>query len=377
MPGSSIMLRALTPIWTGDATGSMDRIHETGIIGSLRWWYEAIVRGLGHYACDVTSDNACMLDPEKGNKASEGICRVCQVFGCTGFARLFRMRVDSHATPGARQTVKSRSRGNDNWHRGWRIPSGPIGDLTLSLGPTRPETGFGKSFAFAETAVRQTLQFIACYGALGAQGSQGQGVIVVPSSEAKSGVAAAEWLQELQAGPAKIGSNPHPSASLANMVGVTVSVRADESMVSPWWERIPLTGMAVSQLGPTPTWIPAAPAVRAQLRAWLRNSPNVPGSAGSLTPDRHRLMGTIQGPDGPKGSDVYVTHLYRHDGMWRMRIFAFVPEDGEPADRALRVLLRDPARLAAEVTQALGGISVGITPYLTDARALLCGDGAP
>ena len=31
-------LTTLTPIWTGGVeTGKMDRIHETGIIGSLRW----------------------------------------------------------------------------------------------------------------------------------------------------------------------------------------------------------------------------------------------------------------------------------------------------------------------------------------------------
>lgn len=43
-----IKIKTLTPIWTGGfEPGKMDRIHETGIIGSLRWWYEAIVRGLG------------------------------------------------------------------------------------------------------------------------------------------------------------------------------------------------------------------------------------------------------------------------------------------------------------------------------------------
>ena len=43
-----IRLRTLTPLWTGGVeTGKMDRIHETGIIGSLRWWYETLVRGLG------------------------------------------------------------------------------------------------------------------------------------------------------------------------------------------------------------------------------------------------------------------------------------------------------------------------------------------
>ncbi|HHF52316.1 MAG TPA: type III-B CRISPR module RAMP protein Cmr1, partial [Candidatus Aminicenantes bacterium] len=38
-------IKTLTPIWTGGVGGRCDRLHETGIIGSLRWWYEAIVRG--------------------------------------------------------------------------------------------------------------------------------------------------------------------------------------------------------------------------------------------------------------------------------------------------------------------------------------------
>ncbi len=46
-------LKTLTPLWTG-GIGTMDRIHETSIIGSLRWWYEAIVRGLGGNVCDTT-----------------------------------------------------------------------------------------------------------------------------------------------------------------------------------------------------------------------------------------------------------------------------------------------------------------------------------
>ncbi len=33
-----IQLKTLTPLWTGGVeTGKMDWLHETGIIGSLRW----------------------------------------------------------------------------------------------------------------------------------------------------------------------------------------------------------------------------------------------------------------------------------------------------------------------------------------------------
>ncbi len=81
-----ITLKTLTPLWTGGVDGACDRLHETGLIGSLRWWYEALVRGLGGYACDPTSEDRC---PNKdGNH-----CVVCELFGCTGWARKFRLKV--------------------------------------------------------------------------------------------------------------------------------------------------------------------------------------------------------------------------------------------------------------------------------------------
>lgn len=80
-------LKALTPIWTGDANRKSNRLVPTGLVGSLRWWFEVLVRGLGGKACDPTSDVRC---PDK-----EGWhCVVCELFGCTGWARKIRLMVD-------------------------------------------------------------------------------------------------------------------------------------------------------------------------------------------------------------------------------------------------------------------------------------------
>ena len=86
MTNLKIQLKTLTPIWTGGMDRTCDRLHETGLIGSLRWWYEALVRGLGGYACDPTSDDRC---PDKDGKH----CVACELFGCTGWSRKFRLRV--------------------------------------------------------------------------------------------------------------------------------------------------------------------------------------------------------------------------------------------------------------------------------------------
>ena len=86
--------KALTDLWTGSVTfeekeGQIkekigpDRLITTGLLGSIRWWFEVLVRGLGGYACDPT------------NTKCEGQqhCAVCELFGCTGWARRFRFDV--------------------------------------------------------------------------------------------------------------------------------------------------------------------------------------------------------------------------------------------------------------------------------------------
>jgi CRISPR-associated protein Cmr1 len=80
-------LKALTPIWTGDAAGQNSRLVPGGLLGSIRWWFEVLVRGLGGAACDPSeSQGRC---PDKKGRH----CVVCELFGCTGWARTFRFQV--------------------------------------------------------------------------------------------------------------------------------------------------------------------------------------------------------------------------------------------------------------------------------------------
>lgn len=105
-----VKIQTLTPLWTGDVNRQCSKIKETGIIGSLRWWYEALVRGLGGYACDPTSNEKnykrCELKPDKFYKAlmegksiqdalDEQICPACQLFGCSGWRKKLGIRVEN------------------------------------------------------------------------------------------------------------------------------------------------------------------------------------------------------------------------------------------------------------------------------------------
>lgn len=77
-------VQTLTPVWTGGIDRSSAVVHETGILGSLRWWYEGVVRGLGGRACDPTDRNRCTANRR---------CAACDLFGCTGWRRRFRIEV--------------------------------------------------------------------------------------------------------------------------------------------------------------------------------------------------------------------------------------------------------------------------------------------
>ncbi|WP_242868908.1 type III-B CRISPR module RAMP protein Cmr1 [Desulfotomaculum copahuensis] len=86
--------KALTDIWTGDADGRNGHFKETGFLGSLRWWFEVLVRGMGGSACDPTGDGCRCPDVRiKDAVKPEHHCVVCELFGCTGWARKFRLDV--------------------------------------------------------------------------------------------------------------------------------------------------------------------------------------------------------------------------------------------------------------------------------------------
>jgi CRISPR-associated protein Cmr1 len=159
-----IKIKTLTPIWTGGIeTGHMDRVHEIGVIGSMRWWYEAIVRGLGGLACDPI-DKPCKYDPDKPNK---GLCDVCQLFGTTGWRKRFNLTIVSDETKPLWNSSDSplNIRPPDR-NRGWFLPAGKIGTFTIRL--------VGEDRYLAKIAA--LLLFMEHWGTIGAKSQLGYGV---------------------------------------------------------------------------------------------------------------------------------------------------------------------------------------------------------
>jgi len=203
-----VKIKALTPIWTGDASRRNTTLRETGIVGSLRWWYEALIRGLGGYACDPTSNNRCLLNQNKFKKAlkegkseqealSEQICPACQLFGCTGWSRKFRLEAEFSTTiPEIRIGTRERREGK-------YLKRNVAG--FMSDGPTILKFIPLKEITQNEWAsLNLILRIIENYGGLGARLSQGNGVIKIVEN----------MLPHRNENPRKLASNNSNSPSL-------------------------------------------------------------------------------------------------------------------------------------------------------------------
>lgn len=129
--------KAMTPIWTGDAYRKGDRLIPSGLLGSVRWWFEVLVRGMGGSACDPTDPGSRCPD-KHGNR-----CVVCELFGCTGWARKLQFKiVDANGQPVQASIVKDQ-------------------EFVFHFTPLRPIRD--EEWALLDL----TLRFMADYGAIG------------------------------------------------------------------------------------------------------------------------------------------------------------------------------------------------------------------
>jgi len=163
----TLSIKTLTPIWTGDVNGRCSEIKETGIIGSMRWWYEAIVRGLGGYACDPTENNKakCSVD--------NGFCKVCEIFGANGLKRQFNLVIKQDKTEPAWEGDTILNIRPPGRNRGWFLSSGKNGSFDIILqGNSKVIGQLSSLFLFLES-----------WGALGAKPQLGYGFFKIINRE--------------------------------------------------------------------------------------------------------------------------------------------------------------------------------------------------
>jgi CRISPR-associated protein Cmr1 len=186
----NLTVRIQTPIWTGGVDGCPDRLHETSIIGSMRWWYEAIIRGLGEYACDPTEDHHCELSGKEKNDEERlaKLCPACYLFGCGGWKRRFRLSIE--VAPTVPLHFRTTSSVNKNWLK--RIFGGDsqnidnlnvfYGEIILKFLIESNDTNYIRS------QLVMLFNFISKYGGLGSKLQHGFGLVKLEENEYEANI---------------------------------------------------------------------------------------------------------------------------------------------------------------------------------------------
>jgi len=153
---------SLTPLFTGNVDKDSSVIHEAAVVGSMRSWYAAIVRALGGYVCEKTSedndlDKSCNFTKQYKDEikamaddpfesALDKICPVCKLFGCTGWSRRFRITIkDLDPFPLFFVSNKDAYQSNAAWL--WRVFGGK------AFGGTRTGRGLDAKYTFKNSVL--------------------------------------------------------------------------------------------------------------------------------------------------------------------------------------------------------------------------------
>ena len=361
MPKTELILRTLTPLWTGGIdTNEADRLHETGIIGSLRWWYEAILRGCGAKVCDPTTQSCTG-------------CLACQAYGMTGQRRSWKFTINrknyrawtpTDTANGKPDTVHIPSgRIHGTRSGGWHFGNGFTGDLNFAALPL---------FANAPSHIWELpLYLAAIWGGLGPKTQHGFGVIDICDIAGKWISPNVEALvSKLPSGNSDLPSDNEDESPLPDLRNFFFAKLEFEAS-GDWWKQAKHIDLAlarqVSENGQTVrlddvsaqlqslaeySCVLTAPAFRNWLRfdgvMEIANGMKMPrGKPKSENAAAIELFGQVDG-NKRRRSRLHVSSAYEiDDDLWEIRIWGWVPKSSNYKRDAvlcsLYDLLDDPA----------------------------------
>ena len=353
-----IKLKTLTPIWTGGADGYCDRIHETGIIGSIRWWYEAIIRGLGGNVCDI-AEKPCPFQ----NHSEKEYCDVCELFGATGKSRAFRLEIDEecvHLTQNIHDKKESINIRPNGRTRGWYTGAGQYtdGDTFINIVNIR-----GSENSLSSKLI-PVFKLIDNWTAIGSRTQHGFGVVKITDDKGND-------LKNSKNFSLPVGENLHNLANIKDFFFTKLNISPKNTK---YWEKgvaglkgtmsanpklkryIPYLDQRIEKM---PNSMPIAPAVK----NWLRFT-----FFPTLKRDRNceQFIFGKSIKEDKQASKISVSDAYKVDANWEFRIWGWLPARNSPfsdyQDRSdfikqLKDKLKEPKELE-ELKKALGVFNI-------------------
>lgn len=308
----SFKLTTLTPLWTGGVNDRCDRLHETGIIGSLRWWFEALVRGLGGEACDPTEHRCPIVE---GDDKDPKYCPACLIFGATGLKRAFRIYwEDEIEKPNTSGRLKIRVNNNTGWYlyRGLLF-SKASGRLLIDRTPS----DINKEGVIQ--IITLVLKLASEWGGLGARTQQGYGVVNIndgPELDLEKALAVLETLVKSNGEKKNITSTQHNDPRLDYFFFSKIRVKANRAIKLFSNKRL----LSVYPKDEFDYYLkkdilPVAPVIRYYLREMARNNirvNNIPNA-----PARWRLLGVLKGIYHKRDYRKFMYYCAECDSLWQ------------------------------------------------------------
>ena len=304
----------LTPIWTGNIDKKSPILKESGLIGSLRSWYETIIRGYGGIACDPTSDDQC---PQK-IKGIERHCDVCELFGCTGWAKKIRLIVF-----GGREFKEGEIRIKLPGQKfGWLLGSGIMGVIDSNIKVLRINLGLLETEKEIKNTIWVIMNFMSKWSAIGARHQVGYGVFLFKNETNVD--AFTSYIDKILK-----RSERREALYQTNLPDITefffCKINFTKDFPKRWNEifrDVILKDKESLEKCYQNNFLPISPLVRYKLRQLFREEfLNLDERERRML--RHFLLGTVRGVR--TASKISVSHAYKINNSWELRIWGWIP----------------------------------------------------
>jgi len=307
-----VKIRTLTPLWTGDIDRECKSIKETGIIGSLRWWYEALVRGLGAYACDPTSEGICSY-----KESINEICHACRIFGCTGLSKKFKIEANGLKCEDIFFVT------SQNTNRRWLNKIFENQNFSLEGNGKISVLGFQKEI---EEIISFLIWYTTEYGGIGAKTQNGFGQTLVTNLDMKSVKEGFKQIKNMTEEDARRVENPLWNC-ITNLFSLKFKIPENNEIVEYYLNKAKIVKNAPEDW--KGRYIPCSFDIRYQgvinnknfgLRNYFRDK-----IENTLA---DKLFGFSRGKNRA-GSKIFVSHLYKEEkkeDFYYLKVWGFIPE---------------------------------------------------